>query len=363
LLPALALTTRYYLTRAQDGDNENDQSINVEIALTNWNPYAALLEIKSRSILVDIARTAHRQKMATGLSNIAKAFYSIAQIKKRINSQKKIAAFRDNTYEYGVSKNERGTIDPVKVRLWRSNVMEARLTIKELEARLNNQILVLKQLIGYHPDFYLPLDTRDAESQILGGFNGGGVTFSSVQALNHDLKLLAKKEQLQSNSVTAAYMALVPQPTLVMENLTGQQDRASGFNLAIGLNYLVWDGFRRVREIKRQKLEARKIALDRKRLSESLYGKYRRLLDTIDLSRSKSTHVRERVKLAELAEERALSRYKSGDLSYEDYIQSKIERAAAVLKANSQRGEKVEALLDLATMAGGLNRHNVRIRF
>jgi outer membrane protein TolC len=331
--------------------------------MTNWNPYAALLEIKSRSIVVDIAKLAHKQKLITGASNIAKLFYSIDQLQKKINTQKQIAAFKNNTYQYGVSKNERGAIDPVQVRMWRNDALAAKLAIKELESQLNQQTLRLKQLIGYHPDYYLPLDTRNAESQILGGFRGQGVNFARIQAMNHDLKLLAKKEQLQSNAVAAAYMALVPQPSLVMENLVGQQDRASGFNLALGLNYYIWDGFRRVREVRRQKIKARQLEIDRKRLSEGLYGEYRGLLDTIDISKSRSSFIREQVNLAELAEERALSRYKSGDLSYEQYIQARIEKVSALSQAHSDRGKKVEALLDLATMAGGLNRYNARIRF
>ncbi len=363
LLPALSVTTRYYLSRADDVENDSSDDINVEISISNWNPYAALLEIKSKSIVVDLARTAHKQKVASGVADIAKLFYQISQVQKTIRSRKQIAAFRNNNYEYGVSKREQGSIDASQVRLWRNSLLGEKLTIQELQSTLRSQVAALKQKIGYHPDYYLPLDTRDAESQILGGFKGCGINFNTVQALNYDLKLLAKQEQLQSTIVTAAYVALVPQPTLVMEDLTNQQDRASGFNLAFGLNYMIWDGFRRVREIKRQKLEARKMAIDRKKLSEALYGEYRRLLDTIRLSESKSRYIWEQVNLAEMAEEKVFSQYKSGNAPYEKYMDARINKVSSLISAYTDRGKKVEALLDLATMAGGLNKYNARIRF
>ncbi len=193
LLPALSVTTRYYLSRANDVENDSSDDINVEISISDWNPYAALLEIKSKSIVVDLARTAHKQKVASGVADIAKLFYQISQVQKTIRSRKQIAAFRNNNYEYGVSKREQGSIDASQVRLWRNSLLGEKLTIQELQSSLRNQVAALKQLIGYHPDYYLPLDTRDAESQILGGFKGCGINFNAIQALNYDLKLLAKR--------------------------------------------------------------------------------------------------------------------------------------------------------------------------
>jgi hypothetical protein len=99
--------------------------------------------------------------------------------------------------------------------------------------------------------------TRDAANQIL-GFNGL-VTFAEIQGGNMPLKILAKKEQLQSNMTTGAYLALIPKPVFVLEDVQNQVDRTSGFNLALGLDYTVWDGFKRVRDIKRQKLKAEQL--------------------------------------------------------------------------------------------------------
>ena len=91
--------------------------------------------------------------------------------------------------------------------------------------------------MGYYPDRDLPLDTRDAANQVLSGFNGEFVTFADVQAVNRTLRTLAKKEQLQSNAVTAAYLSLVPKPMLVIEGLSNQPDRTSGVNVALGMTY------------------------------------------------------------------------------------------------------------------------------
>ena len=164
---------------------------------------------------------------------------------------------------------------------------------------------------------FLPLDTRDAANQILNGFNGQFLSFGDIQARNIRLKIMAKQEQIQSNAVTGAYVSLVPKPLIYFETVSNQVDRTSGFNFALGLDYTIWDGFKRVREIKRQKLKAEQMRIDRSLFSEKLYVEYKRLRSELDGSGERDGFVWEQAKLAEMGEEKALLLYKTGDLTYD----------------------------------------------
>jgi outer membrane protein TolC len=358
IVPTFQVVTRYYLARAGD-----DQSpLNVQFTMTHWNPYLAILKIKNGNILVDIAKIAHRKKISDGISEIAKIFLQIDLIKKKIRAYKQRAALALNKVNYGQSKGERGVIDPLEVRIWKNVLRGERLRIKELKQEKEDQVAALKALMGYHPDYHLPLDTRDAMAQILSGFDGRLVTFGQIQSRNWELKLAAKKEQLLSNMVTGSYVALIPQPLLVVEDFNNQQDRASGFNLALGLNYDLWDGFRKVRRIAKRKMESRQAFIDRKEMSRELYTAYRTIQGQLGLTGEREAIAREQNSLAELSEERAIIKYKAGDLGYDRYTDSRLEKVAASLKSVEMAHAKAVALVNLADLSGGLSTFNPRIR-
>ena len=360
ILPTLDIRTQVYLSRAS---GSGGSPLNVLFYASQFNPFLALIKIKSNEILVDIAKESHFHKIGEHVASMAKLFYSIHTLDKSIKIRKQVMALTQDKVNYGTSKNEQGTMDPIQVRIWNNNLRGTRLKLKQLDKERENKTIELKALMGYPPDLYLPLDTRDAANQILGGFNGQFITFADVQGRNLGLKISAKKEQVQSNLITGAYVALVPRPVLTIEQIDNQVDRTSGFNFALGLEYTVWDGFRRVREIKRQKIIAEQLKLDRNELSTKLYGEFKRLRNGLELSGERETLVREQAKLAELNEERALTDYKAGAITYDQYVDRRIEKVEAYLDAVNGPQERVAELIDLATLAGGLNKYNARLAY
>jgi outer membrane protein TolC len=359
ILPNITVQSRYYFARAS-GSTANP--INVSIYMTNWNPLLALLKIKASSILVDVAKLTHFDKINENIGDMGKLFYRIHLLKKLIRAHKQMAAFERDKVDYGKSRSDQGAFDPLELKVWQNKVRGERITIAELQNELDQKVTALKALMGYQPDFYLPLDTRDAANQVLSGFNGQYVTFADVQGANLGLKIIAKNEQFQSNNVSAAYVALLPRPGLIFEDINNQVDRTSGFNFALGLDYTLWDGFVKVRDIKRQKMRARQLKLDREILSQKLYGSFKQLRGVLGLSGEKEAFAREQAKLAELSEEKAFIGYKGGSLPYEEYVEKRIGKVEAHINALNGSQERIISLIDIATLAGGLKRYNARIR-
>lgn len=359
VLPSFQLLTRFYLARAGSSDGKR---FSVQFLIQDWNPYAALVKVKAYGIMTDIAKISHEESISDHTATLAKLFYKVDVVERAAKARRQLIALHRDKVNYGRSKNAQGTIDPLETRLWEHTLRGEVLKLKELEREREDALLKMKMIIGYHPDFHLPLDTRGAVSQILGGFNGDLVTFGEIQGSNLKLKMLAKKEQAQSVAVTGAYLLILPKPMFLVEDVQNQVDRTSGFNLAFGTSYPIWDGFKGVREIRRQKLKAEKARLDRDKYSLKTYGEFRAIRGMLDASRDKAGHQNEQTRLAELNEERAFLRYKSGDLPYEQYMDRRIEKVQAYMAALTSQQERVVALIDLATLAGGLNKYNARIR-
>jgi len=363
ILPTIQILTRYYITRTGTTNQQDKGKLNVQLFMTAWNPYLALLKIKSAGILVDMAKTAHMNSISDNVAAAGKLFYNISLLEKTIRANKQILALERNKVDYARNRNELGTVDDLSLKTWNNALRGRQLELKGLEFQRDKLTAQLKRLIGYHPDYHLPLDTRDAVNQILRGFTGESVTFADVQGSSLPLKLAAKQEQLQSNSVTGSYVALLPRPVILFEDIQNEVDRRSGFNFAFGLDYTLWDGFKRVREIKRQKLKLQRAEIKRKELSEEMYILFNDLRNTLSSAGEMEGVSREQVTIAELSEERAFLGYKAGSLQYEQYMDRRIDTVRAQLDAVKSGQSRVNTLIDLATMAGGLNKYNAGIRY
>ena len=97
---------------------------------------------------------------------MAKIFYRIHVLEKTIRARKQIMALHQNKVSYGQSRHEQGAVDPLEVRLWTNNLKGERVKLKSLEAELEEKVGQLKMIMGYHPDYYLPLDTRTWPTRI-----------------------------------------------------------------------------------------------------------------------------------------------------------------------------------------------------
>lgn len=364
IFPTFEVQTRYYLARTRNySEDKQPSKFSYSLVMSNFNPMVALVKIKAKSSMVDAATTAHEHKITENVGNIAKVFYKISILEKSIKIDRQIAALQRNKLNYARSRNEQGDFDPLTLRAWNNSLRGQEIKIRSLEHALQQGIGQLKIMMGYHPDYQLPLDTRDAANQILCGFNGAAVTFADVQASNLGLKVIAKREQLQSVLIAGAYMILFPRPILIFQDLNNQVDSVSGTTFGLGMDYTLWDGLKRVRDIKRQKLRAGQINIERKELSRQLYERFKTLRGDIGLSGEKEGFSREQSKLAESNEERALTQYKAGGLTYDLYVDQSITKANATLNTLKAVQERVDALIDLATISGGLNKYNAGIRF
>ncbi len=361
LWPTVSIQTQYYLVAPPDTITS---PLTYNITMTNWNPFAALLKIKTQGLMVDMARLSHFDKLAAGVRDIAKLFINIDVQKKNLKAAQQIAALSRNKVSYGESLAQQGgKMDPLELTKLATTARQNSIKVKDTEKDLAESIGKLKAILGYHPDYYLPLDTRDTVNQILAGFNGRGISFPEIESENWSLKISAKKEQVQSCAVTGAYVALLPQPSMVFQGNNNQVNAVNGLTASFGFNYILWDTFKRVRDIKRQKLNTRLANLEREELAVQLYQSYSGYLKDIDITAEKESLKREESKLAELVEDKTYVQYKAGDIPMDVYLDKKIARVETSMAAVTALQQRVNALLELATLAGGLNRFNVRINY
>ena len=189
------------------------------------------------------------------------------------------------------------------------------------------------------------------------------------------MRILAKREQLESNLVSATYVAILPQPMIIFQNISNEVDRSSGLNFLFGFKYNLWDGFKGVRRIKRQKMEARQAKIERKEKSRELYEAYKKLRTTLDMTDKQEALVRDQKRIAAATAKQmqelermfptipALRPGESPDsLPRTRVFNSELNVLESKVKSVEAWRSRARALVELATLAGGLNKYNARIR-
>ena len=149
IFPSVDIRTQVYISRAS---GTGGSPLNVTVWASQFNPLVALVKIRSNEILVDIAKEAHFNKIAEDVAIMAKLFYQIHTLEKSIKIRREVSALTQDKVNYGSSKNEQGTLDPIQVRLWDNNLRNARLKLRQLEKEREQKITELKALMGYPPD-------------------------------------------------------------------------------------------------------------------------------------------------------------------------------------------------------------------
>ncbi len=91
--------------------------------------------------------------------------------------------------------------------------------------------------------------------------------------------------------------------------------------------------------------------------------KFKKIKSGLGLSNEREGLIREQAKLADLSEEKALNNYKSGLIDYNHYLDQRINKTQAHLDVAESLKSRVNDLIDLATISGGLNKYNAAIRY
>ena len=204
ILPTVQLVTRYYLVRTDDVyySGSSGSRWQIQFNMTNWNPYLALLKIKSQGIMVDIAKISHFDKISDTTANIARIFYSIHCLEKSIRGSKQILALVQDKLNFAKSKNDQGKIDPLEFQTMQNDYRAQQIKVKSLKMIFRKKLVNLRLSSAIIQIIFCLWILGTRTNQILNGFKPNWITFADIQGGNLRLKIAAKKEQMQSNAVT-----------------------------------------------------------------------------------------------------------------------------------------------------------------
>ena len=121
-------------------------------------------------------------------------------------------------------------------------------------------LVALKNFLGLKSTQDFTPDFRDSRRQVLGSFDPATATPDKAKDRSYELKTIELYKQLQNYNIRLAKAKVLP--TFVFNTQTPSPlnvTNGSGLYVGLGLQIPVWDGFKRIRDVSRQKATLRQI--------------------------------------------------------------------------------------------------------
>jgi outer membrane protein TolC len=311
-IPSVMFRTIYYVDRPTQ-TNANPQPYSISFASEGYNPFEAFFTLQVRKLVTTLAIYGHLQVIDTGLQRIGNMFLQMYTLKQVAAIQEELAAVARQNLNYVEKRQKIGTGTPLDVKV---AVQEMELAQGEKE-RINiaqkKTLETMKMFMGLKPGQEITLDLRDAERQVFGKFDPATVTMEQTKAKNHDLKIQDIKRQLQEYNIILAKTKLLPLFIFGVQTPDPlSMTTARGLYFWIGLEVPVWDGFKRLRNVSRQKALLRQYDAETGAKELDVSNKFLQFSEEVRTTATAHKVAQAQEELAHLKERQGEIRYQSG---------------------------------------------------
>ena len=311
-IPSVGFRTTYYVDRPTTSTVKPDP-YTLSFTSEAYNPLEAYFSLQVRKLITEFAILTHLQVIADGLLRIGRVYLEVDVLKRVATCQEELISLGRQNLNYAEKRQGIGTATPLEVKV---AAQELELAISEKERILASQAKLLeglKSFLGLKPARDLTLKLEQVQRQVFGQFDPAAATLGQAKDRSYDLKMHEIKKQLQAYNITLAKTRVLP--TFIFGVQTPDplsMTTAKGLYFYVGLEVPVWDGFKRIRNISRQKTLLRQYDLETETKESDLSGKWQVALEDVRGAVALRKVAQAQEELARLKEQQNEIRYKSG---------------------------------------------------
>ncbi|MCX5892949.1 MAG: TolC family protein [Deltaproteobacteria bacterium] len=352
--PPMTFRTYYYVDRPQQ-PGLNPKPYSLSFSMDPWNPVGSYFTLQAQKAATRMAIFAHLHVVSAGLERLGRMFLSLNAMKRLISLQNNLISLCRENLTYAENRRTIGTGTSLEVRMATQEVGLAKNELEHLESTRKRTLTNLKIFLGLKPEQQVEFDVRDARRQVLGSFDPTAATLEQAKAKSFELKVLEMKQQLQGYNITVAKTKVLPGilfNTQTPDPLSATTAR--GLYVGLGLEIPIWDGFKRIRNISRQKAILKQFDADKDMKELDLTDKWNDLQENIRGNAAGLKISQSQEELTRLKERQAEIRYNSGT----DQLPAWLEARKASLQAEkgslSKALECDDSILNLRQFSGDL---------
>jgi outer membrane protein TolC len=213
----------------------------------------------------------------------------------------------------------------------------------------------LKNFLGLQSTQDVTPNFRDSRRQVLGSFDPATATLEQAKNRSYELKVLEIHKQLQTYNIRLAIAKVFPTILFTTQSPDPLNfNTGSGLYVGFGLEIPVWDGFKRVRDISRQKTVLKQIGAEKVEKESGLEDQWFDLLGVVQEKSVALKNAQALENLARLKAHQSDVRYQSGGAPLTVVLDSRKEVLAAQKEMLGRGLEYDKAVLKLRENSGDL---------
>lgn len=355
--PSLTGSAKYYLVQPSNNSSQNYQWA---ISTGNYNPLFAYLSLKANRIVTQIATLAHIKAISAGIERLGKAFLEMDSVDTLIQLRGKAAELARDSLRYAKERQRLGEITPLEVQI---ATQEAELAAAEQDGLISSQKRLkeaIRNFLGLKPDQDANLAVSQARRQVLGDFDPKKASLQDAESRSIDLRIKQMAKELQTWHVTLAKMKFVPSVNAALQSPDPlSNNTVGGTFFSVGVSFPIFDGFKRFRNIDRQKTVLQQFTSEEEVSEKELSQKWREAEEKINTTGAALRTGKAQAELARLKETQAETVYKAAEKDYAVLITARQTQIKAQMDAVKKALDYDEAVLGLRSLSMDLVYHYV----
>ena len=323
LFPSIDFRTYYYVNRPS-GIGGVPYSLNFSTD-PNYNPIASYFALQAQKLATEAAILTHLKVISAGLERLGQIFIFLDLIKNQTLAAKDHLNICREKLTYTENRLSAGTGTPLEVKEAQQRLKTVQAELEHLASQQKRGLSNLKNFLGLKPTQELTPDLQNTHRQLMGSFDPASVTWEQAKSRSYDLKVMEIVIKLQGYNVKLAKAKSLP--TILFTTQTPDPLNAGQYGLYTGFGLYVplWDGFKRIRNVSRQKTVLKQFDSDKTLAEKELENKFHESQEKVMAAANNLHLAHSQIELLQLKARQYETSYQSGGVLLSLVLESQKE--------------------------------------
>ncbi|MFA4903629.1 MAG: TolC family protein [Desulfobaccales bacterium] len=352
MVPPLTFRTLYYVNRPE---NTGSRPYSLSFSMDPYNPFGTYYSLQAQKLATQMAILGHLQGISKGIENLGRYYLNLDNFKRQKVYQKALISLNREILTFAENRLSIGTGTSLEAKVAQQELLLSQNELEQIDLSEKRTLAGLKLFLGLPPAAEFSPDLRDIRHQVLGNFNPATANLEQAKKSSYDIKVVDIQKKLQGYKILLAKAQVIP--NLLFSTQTPDPLNATtgnGLYVAFGLEIPVWDGFKRIRNISRQKAVLKQVDAIKEEKENSLESKWLTETDVIQASSVALKIAQSREELARLKANQNEVRYQSGEVTLPVSLESRKQVIAAQKETLGANMGYDLAVLKLRELSGDL---------
>ncbi|MEW6265464.1 MAG: TolC family protein [Thermodesulfobacteriota bacterium] len=359
-VPPVSMQSTYFLTGPEKTDLNTLHTMVFNVG--PYNPVMTYFSVKATRLLRQVAVLKHLQTIAEGLYSLGQQFLELEALDKTAAAQAEIAAVTKDKVRYDHEREKLGRETPLQTQISAQEAAVVEAESDNLAAQRLARLDFIKAFLRLETLQPEDLKLKEAKDQILGRFDPSAATWEQVKANSYEMQALELTARLQDLNVYSSYAKFMPNFNLGLKNpdpISTTSNRQE-YYAYIGIDFNIWNSFKDVHNVSRQKAISRQFESKGEVKKEDLntqwllaQRRFRAAAAGLKLARGQEDLTRLQVRQAEIAHQTSLP--------LPAVLTARVNHLVARKKGIAAGLEYDLAVLNLRHLTGDLMKSHVKV--